>query len=146
MEINMESKPQIPNPNETPTPQSQHGPEPGAGGIHKPYDLRERTLEFGVRILNVATAILKEGASRSVSDQLSRSGTSVGANVEEADGAATRADKRKTFVVARKEARETRYWLRLIDRVWGQKVPVRNDIQEAQEIVNILSTIIDRLA
>jgi len=96
-------------------------------------------------MLHISATIPKEGAGRLIADQLSRSGTSIGANVEEADGAFTRADKRKTLVVARKEVREVRYWLRLIDRVWGNKVPVREDLGEATQLLYILSSIIDKL-
>jgi four helix bundle protein len=138
METKMEeSKSQIPKPNEIPTPNSQIR--------RKPYDLRERTFEFAVRVLSIVAAIPKEGTGRIIADQLSRSGSSVGANVEEADGAVTRADKRKTLIVARKEVREARYWLRLLDRVWGSKVPVRAEIGEATELLYILSSIIDQL-
>jgi four helix bundle protein len=138
METKMEeSKSQLPNPNERPIPNSQIR--------RKPYDLRERTFEFAVRVLNIVAAIPREGAGRMIADQLSRSGLSVGANVEEADGAVTRADKRKTLIVARKEVREARYWLRLLGRVWGSKVPVREEIGEATELLYILSSIIDKL-
>ena len=65
--------------------------------------------------------------------------------MEEADGAVSRADKRRAFVIARKEARETRYWLRLLERKLGMKVPVRADIHEASELVYILSAIITKL-
>lgn len=52
---------------------------------------------------------------------------------------------RRAFVIARKEAREARYWLRLIDRMLGKKIPVRPDINEASELVYILSAIISKL-
>ena len=135
----MDSKSQTPNPNEIPSPKSQPGP------ARKPFDIRERTLEFAIRILAIAAAVPKEGGGPILVDQISRSGPSVGANVEEADGAVTRADKRKSFVVARKEVRETRYWLRIIDRLWGKRVAVREDIAEATELLYILSAIIDKL-
>jgi len=136
-----ESKPQSPNPNEIPTPKPQQIPN---AQPRKPYDLRDRTFEFAVRILDIAAA-LPPGGLAGIADQLSRSGSSIGANVEEADGAVSRPEKRRAFVIARKEARETRYWLRLIDRKLGKKVPVRADIDEASELVYILSAIINKL-
>ena len=138
-----ESKSQIPNPNETPNPNSQRKPNDQPGKARKPYDLRDRTFEFAVRILEIAAMIPPSYGK--IADQLSRSGSSVGANVEEGDGALSRADKRKAFVVARKEARETRYWLRLTDRVLGKKLLVRADIDEASELGYILSAIINKL-
>src|SRR4026207_57195 len=64
MESTMESKSQLPNPNEIPTPHSQPG--------RKPYDLRERTFEFAIRMLHIPATIPKEGAGRLIADQLSR--------------------------------------------------------------------------
>ena len=139
-----ESKPQNPNPNEIPKPNSQQGPNNQPGQARKPCDLRDRTFEFAVRILEIATTLPSTGYGK-IADQLARSGSSIGANVEEADGAVSRADKRKAFVIARKEAREARYWLRLVDRVLGKKISVRADIDEASELVYILSAIIYKL-
>src|SRR5262245_44195115 len=130
------SKSQSPNPNEIPNFQP--------GTPRKPYDLRDRTFEFAVRILDIAAA-LPTGGYGMIADQLARSGSSIGANVEEADGAVSRPDKRRAFVIARKEAREARYWLRLLDVKLGKKVPVGADIDEASELVYILSAIINKL-
>ena len=138
-----ESKPQSPNPNEIPKPKPQQQPNAQPERARKPYDLRDRTFEFAGRILEIAQVIPPSYAQ--IADQLSRSGSSIGANVEEADGAATRADKRKAFVVARQEARECRYGLRLIYRVLGKKIPVSADIDEASELVYILSAILSKL-
>ena len=135
----MESESQTPNPNEIPNPNSQ------SRSLRKPYDLRERTFEFALRMLAVAGALPRGGQGTLIADQLSRCGSSVGANVEEADGAVSRADKRRTFIIARKEVREVRYWLRLIVRLWGPKISVREDINEATQLLYILSSIIDKL-
>jgi four helix bundle protein len=139
MEITMnDSTPQLPTPNKLQTLNAQ--------SRQKPYDIRVRTFEFAIRMLAVVGTLPKEGFSATIADQLSRCGTSVGANTEEADGAVTKADKRRTLVVARKELREARYWLRIIDRIWGGQLQVRQDIEEATELLNILSTIIMKLA
>jgi len=135
----MVSEFQSPSANELPTLKSQ------PGSARKPYDIRERTFEFAVRVLGIAGAVPGEGPGKMIAGQLARSASSVGANVEEADGAVTRADKRRTLIIARKEAREARYWLRLLDRLWGAKLPVREDIEEARELIYILSAIIDKL-
>jgi len=139
-----ESKSQGPNPNEIPKPKPQQNPNSQPEKARKPYDLRDRTFEFPARILDIA-AELPTNSYGKIPDQLARSGSSIGANVEEADGAVSRADKRRGFVIARKEARETRYWLRLIDRKLGKKIPVRADIDEASELVYILSATIAKL-
>ena len=116
---------QLPNPNKLPNPKSQQ---------NKPYDIRERTMEFALRVLEICGKLPENPEGYAVRGQLVRCGTSIGANVEEADGAVSRADKRKSFVVARKECRETRYWLKLIERKWAQ-LQVGRDISEATEIL-----------
>lgn len=98
-----------------------------------------------MRILEIAAALPDESGAQALKKQLVEAGTWIGANVEEGDGAVSRADKRKNFTIARKEARETRYWLTLVNRVWGKSVDVKGDLQEATELLYILSAIISKL-
>jgi four helix bundle protein len=72
--------------------------------------------------------------------QLSNSGTSIGANFEEADGALTRKDFVNKAGIARKEAKETRYWLMIINGYYLNGL--ETDIQACEEIINILSAIL----
>jgi len=111
----------------------------------KPFDLRERTLRLSIRILQITSSLPDTLEGQTVRRQLIRSGTSIGANVQEADGAVTRPDTRKSFVIAKKEAQETSYWLRIVDQMWGSKVGVKKDIDEIEQLVRILRSIIDRL-
>lgn len=113
--------------------------------VPKPYDIRERTLQFALRILEITGRLPETPEGKVVRQQLAAAGTSIGANVEEADGAVSKADKRKSLVVARKETREVRYWLRLIERKWAALVDVTADIIESGELLNILSTMVSRL-
>ena len=137
----MDRKDQLPAPKsqETPKPQLPTERKP------KPYDIRERTLQFALRILDITASLPETPEGRVVRQQPANAGTSVGANVEEADGAVSRADKRKSLVIARKEARETRYWLRIIERRWKNLVDVTPETVESGELINILSTMISRL-
>ena len=130
-------KSEIQNPNEIPNPKSQRE--------RKPFNLRERTFVFAIRILEIASQLPRTGYGSRVADQVARAGTSIGANVEEGDGGLTRPEKRRAFVVARREAGETRYWLRIIDRVWGDTIKVKEDIAETMELINILSAIVSKL-
>lgn len=136
--------PQVPTNPQLPSPK---GPPPlGAGKkSNKPYDIRERTLQFALKMLEITGALPETSEGRVVRQQLAASGTSIGSNVEEADGAVSKADKRKSLIVARKEAREVRYWLRIIQRKWPDRVRVEDDIAESTELLNILSTIVTRL-
>ena len=111
----------------------------------KPYDIRERTLQFALRVLEISGSLPENREGFAVRDQFVRAGTSIGANVEEADGAISKADKRRSLVIARKECRETRDRLSIISRKWGSKDNLKGDIGEATEILYILSSIIQKL-
>lgn len=111
-----------------------------------PRDICDRTFEFARRIVRLCQR-LDEGksAQRTLSRQILRAGTSIGANVEEAQGSQSPADFVSKCSIALKEARETRYWLRLI-AAESLVEPALLDslIQEADELVKILTTIIVR--
>ena len=80
----------------------------------KQYDLEERTLEFGKRIIRMCRALPKNIISLKLIDQIVRSGTSIGANYREANETITKKDFRNKIVTSLKEAKETIYWLDLI--------------------------------
>lgn len=110
----------------------------------KPFDIKERTFEFGVRIVRLVDTLPRTVAGIEVGRQLVKSGTSVGANVEEADRAESKRDFTHKVRIARKEARETRYWLRIVRATGLSKDPQEVDslAQESDELVRILSAII----
>jgi len=77
-------------------------------------DIRERAFELAVRIVKVCQFLDEQlGVGRTLGKQLIRSGTSIGANLEEAQAGQSRADLISKNAIALKEARETHYWLRL---------------------------------
>ena len=85
------------------------------------------------------------GVSRTLANQLLRSGTSIGANVEEGQASQSRADFTAKYAIACKEARETHYWLRLLAAT--ELVPhekLEGITQEASELVAILTTIVKK--
>jgi len=76
--------------------------------------IAERSFEFACRIVKLCEKLWRRGpAARRIADQLFDSGTSIGANAEEAQGAQTKPDFIARLSVSRKESRETIYWLRL---------------------------------
>ena len=78
-----------------------------------------------------------------ISNQIMKAGTSIGANVEEAQGASSKKDFTNKMTISKKEARETRYWLRLIkDSGILEVVIVENLIKECDEILKILTAIV----
>ena len=82
----------------------------------KTFDLADRLLDFTVRIINLVNALPKSLAGRHIGLQLLRSGTSTGANYEEACGAESKADFTHKLGIVLKELKETRFWLRVIFR------------------------------
>ena len=85
-------------------------------GRNKEDPLRERSLEFAVRIVGTARRLREEQREFALADQLLRSGTSIGANLSEAVFASSRPDFLSKNKIALKECSETLYWLRLLSR------------------------------
>lgn len=108
-------------------------------------DFRARSYQFGVRIVNLVRALPRDLATSVIARQLARSGTSVGANVEEAQGGRSRKDFAHKMNIARQEAGESHYWLRLL-RDTNTLLQPRLDpiVTEADEIVRILISIVKR--
>jgi len=82
--------------------------------IKKKYDLEERTAKFGEEIIRFAKKIPKDEVGKPLISQLVRAGTSVGANYCEADDAESKKDFNHKIGICKKEARETKHWLRMI--------------------------------
>ena len=104
--------------------------------------MRCRTFQFAVRVVKLVRRLPKTLDAVEIGRQLIKSGTSVGANVEEAHGAESQRDFIHKMSIARKEARESRYWLRLIHAAILDDDETRALIQEADELVRILSAIV----
>jgi four helix bundle protein len=110
-------------------------------------DLPERTFAFATRVVNLGRHLDgRPGVSRTLANQLLRSGTSVGANVEEGQAAQSRADFIAKYSIACKEARETHYWLRLLLATeLVEESQIESLINEANQIVAILTSTIKKL-
>jgi four helix bundle protein len=76
--------------------------------------VQKKSYDFALAILKLCHSLADEKKKRIVLNQLIRSGTSIGANVEEAIGGQSRKDFNAKLYIAYKEARETHYWLRLL--------------------------------
>lgn len=103
-------------------------------------DIGERLLEYGARIIKLVEALPNTLVGRRVADQLLRSGTSVGANYEEARAAESKEDFVHKLQIALKELRESNYWLRLLLKS-GKISPTRmsNLLDESNQLRAILS-------
>src|SRR6266487_4290063 len=80
----------------------------------KPYDLEERTARFGEAIIRFAKRIPQNPVNNRLIDQLVGAGTSIGANYCEADDAVSKRDFRNKIGTCRKEAKETKFFLRMV--------------------------------
>ena len=113
------------------------------GKSERPPDIPARTFVFAARILRLVRALPHDVGGFVVARQLARCGTSVGANVEEAPAAHSRADFTRQMNIARAEAKESLFWLRLLAET--SMLPPRKlqaIITEGDEIVRILTSIV----
>ena len=113
----------------------------------KLVDIRERAFSFAVRIVKLCKFLEKHSdVSRNVINQLLDAGTSVGANLEEAKAAQSRADFIHKNCISLKEARESNYWLKLILATEKFEENVGKGIKELEdeslELANIIGKII----
>lgn len=112
----------------------------GHEGKNPPYDLRERILIFAKRILEVCKRLPQNPECQRIRSQLGASASSVGANYEESDAAITKKDSRNKLAIARKEAKETRFFLQLLEGTYLNDL--QKEVQEAEELIKILSRLI----
>lgn len=110
----------------------------------KEYNLEERMLDFSAEVVRHCSE-LKDAALRPIADQLVRSATSIGANYCEANNAASKQDFRNKIFIAKKEAAESKYWLKLLNRL-GDDSDCRDKLEkESQEFLMILQKIVSSL-
>ncbi|MBC8312839.1 MAG: four helix bundle protein [Candidatus Cloacimonetes bacterium] len=106
-------------------------------------ELRERTYKFALRSFELCSKLRNNDEARIIKRQLLKAGSSVGANLEEADGSLTLNDFVYRVDISFKECKEARYWLRLIaDRKLLQIELTQPLTDESLELIKILSTII----
>ena len=106
------------------------------------FDLEERTAGFGEAVILFAKKVPKNAVTLPLIGQSARSGTSVGANYCEADDAVSKKNFKHKIGTCRKEARETKHWLRMIVAAEpGLKVEARQLWQEAKELHLIFAAI-----
>ena len=109
----------------------------------KRFDLEERTFAFAKRVREFAKRLSKTIGNVEDSRQLIRSSGSVGGNYIEANESLSKKDFILRIKICRKEAKESRYWLRLIEAT-DETIAAERDllVQEAQELMNIFGAIV----
>ncbi len=107
------------------------------------FDIQELTFKFAVRVVKLLNRLPRTTAGFEIGKQVVRSATSIGSDVEEADAAESKQDFIHKMSIAHKETRETRYWLRIIRAALLDDDELRALIQESDELVRILYTIVE---
>lgn len=103
--------------------------------------VQEKSFEFSLDIIKLYKKMIDEN-EYVLSKQLLRAGTSIGANIEEALAGISKKDFIAKMSISSKEARETRYWLRLIDKSELVKVEISNELKQVEDLINILTAIV----
>ncbi|MDH4206122.1 MAG: four helix bundle protein [Desulfobacteraceae bacterium] len=104
--------------------------------------LEQRTREFAVRIIRLSNTLPNTPEGMVIRNQITKSGTSVGANYREANRARSRADFKNKIKICESEASETQYWFEvIIEAKWLSWEDVKPDYDECSELLAIFTTI-----
>ena len=107
------------------------------------YDLEERTAQFGEAIIELVKTFPPNPINSPLVSQIVRAATSIGANYMEADGAESKKDFQHKISICKKEAKETKHWLRMIAKANpGRRDECQSLQREAQELTLIFSSIL----
>jgi four helix bundle protein len=109
---------------------------------NRQYDLEERTYKFGRRITDYVNKLPKTIPNIENGKQLVKAGGSVGANYIEANESLSKKDFKMRIKISRKEAKESRYWLRLTQPLKESQKEKEELIEEATELMKIFGSIL----
>ena len=109
-------------------------------------ELEKRTIKFAVRIIKLSISLPKSEEGRVIKNQITKSGTSIGANYREANRARSKADFKNKVKISESEASETQYWLEIIeDMKWIRNDKLELIKNECSELVAIFTSITSKL-
>jgi len=104
--------------------------------------LEERTRAFAIRIIKLSSILPNTVEGRIIRNQLTKAGTSIGANYREATRARSKADFKNKIKICESEANETCYWLEIIEELkWAETKELESVIIEANELLAIFTSI-----
>ena len=104
--------------------------------------IQKKSYAYALRIVDLYKVLINKKSEYVLSKQILRSGTSIGANIEEAIGGQSRKDFSSKLSVAYKEARETHYWLRILfDSGYIEKNLADSLLSDCEEILRIIGSI-----
>ncbi|MBM2816003.1 MAG: four helix bundle protein [Ignavibacteria bacterium] len=103
--------------------------------------IQEKSYKFAIRIVRLYQFLTKEKKEFVLSKQVLKSGTSIGANIEEAIGGQSKNDFKSKISIAYKEARETLYWIRILrDTEYINEKQAESIIEDINEILKIITS------
>jgi four helix bundle protein len=103
--------------------------------------LEKRTREFAVRIIRLSITLPNTPEARVIRSQMTKSGTSVGANYREANRARSKADFKNKIKICESETSETQYWLEIIVEVkWLSWAKIKWEYEECGELLGIFTS------
>ena len=104
-------------------------------------ELENRTREFAVRIIRLSITLPNTSEAKVIKTQITKSGTSIGANYREANRARSKADFRNKIRICESEASETQYWLEVIVKLnWLSREQVKWEYEECGELLGIFTS------
>ena len=104
--------------------------------------LEKRTRKFVVQIIRLSASLPNTPEAKVIRNQITKAGTSVGANYREANRARSRADFRNKIKICESEASETQYWLEIIAEIrWLSWEQLKRDYEEGSEFIAIFTSI-----
>ena len=110
--------------------------------LKKSFDLEERTAKFGEDTIKFCKELSIDTISQPIISQLIRSATSIGANYMEANGASSKKDFRNKIFLCKKEAQESRHWIRMLVSCFPKRKDALAKLwQEAKELSMIFHKI-----
>ena len=105
--------------------------------------VKQKSYDFALRIIRLYKYLESENKGFALAKQILRSGTSIGANIEEAIGAHSDKDFLFKLTISYKEARETHYWIRLLtDTNYLNSKAAKSILQDCEELLKIIGSII----
>jgi four helix bundle protein len=105
-------------------------------------DLEKQTRQFAVRIIKISVSLPDTPEGRVVRNQLTKAGTSVGANYREANRARSKTDFRNKIKICESESSETQFWLEVITEIeWVKWEKIKTDYDECSELLALFTSI-----
>jgi len=108
-------------------------------------ELEKRTREFAVRIIRLSRTLPNTPEARVLRSQITKSGTSIGANYREANRARSKADFKNKMKICEGETSETQYWLELIAKLkWLSWSNIKLEYEECGELLGIFTSVANK--